>query len=29
MNVGLIGVRSVCEDGFWRIFPAAYEPAYV
>ena len=26
---GLTGVGSVCEDGFWRIFPADYEPTYV
>jgi hypothetical protein len=26
MDEGLTGVGSVCEDGFWRIFPADYEP---
>ena len=29
MDVGLTGVGSVCEDGFWRIFPADYEPTVV
>ena len=29
MDGGLTGVGSVCEDGFWRIFPADYEPTYV
>ena len=28
MDVGLTGVGSVCEDGFWRIFPADYEPSF-
>lgn len=28
MDMGLIGERSVCEDGFWRIFPAGYESTY-
>ena len=26
MDVGLTGVGSICEDGFWRIFPANHEP---
>lgn len=26
MDTGLTGVGAVCEDGFWRIFPADYEP---
>ena len=29
MDVGLIGVGAVCEDGFWRIFPADHEPTVV
>ena len=29
MDVGLTGVGSVCEDGFWRIVPADYEPTVV
>ena len=28
MDVGLIGVGAVCEDGFWHIFPADYEPSF-
>ena len=29
MDAGLTGVGSVCEGGFWRIFPQDYEPTYV
>jgi hypothetical protein len=25
MDAGLTGVGRVCEDGFWRVFPADYE----
>ena len=28
MDVGLTGVGSVCEDGFWHVFPADHEPSY-
>ena len=28
MDMGLTGVGSVCEDGFWHIFPADYEPSF-
>ena len=28
MDIGLTGVGSVCEDGFWHIFPADYEPNF-
>ena len=28
MDVGLTGVGAVCEDGFWHIFPADYEPTF-
>lgn len=28
MDVGLTGLGSVCEDGFWHIFPADYEPTF-
>ena len=29
MDMGLTGVGAVCEDGFWRIFPADHEPTLV
>ena len=28
MDMGLTGVGAVCEDGFWHIFPADYEPSF-
>lgn len=28
MDIGLTGVGAVCEDGFWHVFPADYEPSY-
>jgi hypothetical protein len=28
MDEGLVGVGEECEDGFWRIFPADYEPTF-
>ena len=27
MDAGLLGVGTVCEDGFWRIYPADHEPS--
>jgi hypothetical protein len=27
MDAGLLGVGTVCEDWFWRIYPADHEPA--
>ena len=29
MEIGMTGVGDVCEDGFWHIFPAIYEPSFV
>lgn len=28
MDIGLTGVGAVCEDGFWHVFPADYEPSF-
>ena len=28
MDIGLTGVGAVCEDGFWHVFPADYEPNF-
>ena len=29
MDIGLTGVGAVCDDGFWHVLPADYEPNYV
>jgi len=28
MDAGLLGIGSVSEDGFWRVWPADYEPTF-